>query len=227
MISLAFYLVLQISFTLPFYHIIPLLKYIQFPWRLLCLMTPLAIILFIYYFDAASVLFTKTDGKKKVAAWMGTILILQALWNGVNFEFYRYGAFSGEEIRKSMSIENLKGHFNWNEYYPIGFKKKSVSSILENRGLKIISVSDPALLSEVREFDKIHIVLAPGGGTLVFNQIRSPFITMKFSSNINAAGGDYQETVFSQSGDGQNAYIDISKTGLIGLDLLAVKGLIR
>ena len=86
--------------------------------------------------------------------------------------------------------------------------------------MKIISSSDPDLFSTIREFDKIHIDLAPGGGsgTLVFNQIRSPFITLKYSSNINVTTGDYREAIFHQTDDGREAFIDISKTSLAGLD---------
>jgi hypothetical protein len=226
-IALVFYIILQLPVTTPFYYSLEFLKFLQFPWRLLCLITPLAVILFIYYSDAVKALFTKINGRKAVKTGMALILAIQAIWVGGNYEFYKYKAFSGADIKKIISGENLLAHFTWEEYFPAGFKKKAVSSVLENRGLNIISLNDPALLSSVRDFESIHIVLAPGGGTLVFNQIRSPFITLKFSSNINAAGGDYQETVFSQSNDGQGAYIDISKTGLIGLDLYSIEKLFK
>ncbi len=217
--AFAFYLILQFPFTLPFYNGFIFLKYVQFPWRLLCLITPLSIIIFIYYSNALIPLFTRPDGVKIVKIGLAAVLFIQVIWVGGNFEFYKYKSFTREELQNNMAVINLKNYCNRDEYFPKGFKKKEVSSTLENKGLSIISSSDPDLLYSIREFDTIHISLAPGGGgELVFNQLRSPFITLKFSSNINVSTGEYQETVFHQVNDGRTASIDISKKDIFGLD---------
>jgi hypothetical protein len=223
-IMLVFYIFLQLPASIPFYYSFVYFKYLQFPWRLLCMITPLAIILFIYYSDASAALFKKINGKKAVDAGLALILLVQAVWVGGNYQFYRYRAFSSEELHKRVSRENLVANFYWGEYMPPGFRQKNISSLLENRGLKVISSSDPGLFSEIREFDKINIELAPGDGkgTIVLNQIRSPFITLKYSSNISVSNGDYQEAVFHQAGDGKPSYIDIAKTSLIGLDAYCI-----
>ncbi len=226
--AMIFYIILINKFTLPFYDAVPFIKYIQFPWRLLCLITPLAIILFIYYADSATMLFTRINGEKAVRFGLGLILFIQAVWVGGNYEFYRYKSFSSREIAESMSNENLRSHFNWDEYMPLDFKKKDNASILENSGLSVISSSDPDLFSSIRDFGSVHIMLSPGGkGTIVFNQLSSPFIKLSFTSNIIVSKGASGEAVFSQVDDGSNSFIDIKKRGLFDLDCYCVEKLLR
>ena len=55
---LAFYWFLQLSWSLPVYRNIPILSYIQFPWRMLTIISPLSLILFavlVNYFNTIKI----------------------------------------------------------------------------------------------------------------------------------------------------------------------------
>jgi hypothetical protein len=203
---------------LPFYEWVPFLNYIQCPWRLLSILTPLSVILFFYYIPVLINIFFKKDPNLITRIFILSVLFLQIFWVGGNSQLYRYQNYPDRELNQNMATDNLIFFSFWDEYEPIPFKRKNVLSLLENKGCKIVFISDPGYLNKLREFDKIVLRLEKGfNGQIIFNQIMSPFISWKCSSNITVRKGEYQEMVFEQKNDEHEAFIEITKTGLFGL----------
>ncbi len=218
--ALLFYLVLQMNFSLPFYQLIPFLNYIQFPWRLLSIITPLSVILFFYYIPSAAGLMIKNNRNFITLIVMLFILLLQIFWVGGNSQFYRYLTIPGKELREKMMDENLDENSTWAEYQPVPFHKKDVKSLIENHGCKILYINTPELLTGSREFDKIIIRLNKNQtGTIVLNQLKSPFLTLKCPPNIDIREGPCREIIFSVSSISDESTIEIGKTSLIDLCL--------
>ena len=217
-LTLLFYIFLQINISLPFYQYIPFLIFVQFPWRLLSIITPISVILFFYYIPLMAGLIFKNNSEFISRSIIILILLLQIFWVGGNSQFYKYKTMRGSELRENMLDENLEANSSWEEYQQLLFIKKNFTSLIEAQDSMILYINDAELLSKRKEFDKILIrVKKNQSGEIVFNQLKSPFLTLKSSNNITIREGKYREIIFQINNSDNESYIEISKTCLLSL----------
>jgi hypothetical protein len=173
--SAAIYFFLQTPLAAPVYRLVPPLRYIGFPWRLLTFSTTASIVILCLSLDLLEASWPRPAIRSALRATLFATVLFQ-VWYGIG-RSPTDRILGTTDIEASFATERLARTVHHREFRPRGVPLPPPRPFLEVTDSRVSDASPRAALDGIVDVPELRLVVdAAPGGTLVINQFANPFL---------------------------------------------------
>jgi hypothetical protein len=203
--SAVIYVVLQTPLASPLYRLMPLLRYIQFPWRLLAFSTAASIFILCLSLDLLEASWPRPLVRSGLSAVLLFAVFFQ-VWYGIGRP-PPDRILGAKVIEASLTTQRLAGTVHSREFRPRGVPLPPPGPFLEAKGCVVREASPAAALGGLVDVPEIRLVVDTGpGGTLGINQFANPFLAVR-AEGAARVGTTAQGTILVQPPPGRSQIV--------------------